>query len=195
MYGDKASMAFKYEEDRMNKRIRRVCLLAGPNSGKSKLASFVFSHERMFDKNLEHVSEYIKGWAYIGQKPMGFDQVYIFGKQLHKEEIVLRSNEKSVVVTESPLLLSACYARRYGAMGCAHLMDVIREFDEEYPPFNILIDRTGIPYNPIGRFQTEDQASEMHDYIKAFLDKEGQEYHIVKYNDREGLVELVERNI
>jgi hypothetical protein len=175
-------------------KLRRVNLFAGPGAGKSVISAWLFSQLKMRGIEVEQISEYVKAWAWIGRPPRSWDQVYIFGKQLHKEDIVLRDGG-IMTVTDSPLFMAACYAKKYGAPGCRYLSEVVREFDETYPALNILIDRAGMPYNGRGRFQNQAAAEEMDALIRSEMDAHGMKYSVSKYDDLQGILGLVEKEI
>lgn len=168
---------------------RRICLYGGPGLGKSTAAAWLFAKLKIAGCDIEHVQEYVKGWAFIGQAPQSFDQIYIFGKQLHKEDIILRNGHSSII-TESPLYLCACYGVKYNTPGTAQLISLIQEFDARYPAVSILLDRGDCKYQQFGRFQNEDQAREVDMEIKSLLDRHAVPYETVMYNDLEGLLEI-----
>lgn len=171
------------------KKIRRVCLFGGPGLGKSLSAMWLTDEISRAGISAEFVSEYVKGWAYIDRKPESWDQLYLFAKQMHKEDIVLRKGQSSII-TECPMFLSICYAQKYKSYGWENLVGMSRDFETHYPSFNILIDRADCPYKNYGRFQDLKGAKKMDKYIKDCMDKYGIKYEVVKYNDREKMLSL-----
>lgn len=170
--------------------IRRISLFSGPGAGKSTLAAWLFARLKMARYEVEHVSEYVKAWAFLKRAPTSYDQVYITGKQLHKEDMALRSNPNTLIVTESPLFLTTCYARRYNAPCPRQLADIALEFEKTYPALNIFVDRADMPYNANARFQNEQQAREMDEFILACMRIDGLKYHTLRYDDLNGLEKL-----
>jgi predicted ATPase len=168
-------------------RIRRVCLFGGPGCGKSTMSSWLFARLKMAGYEAEHVSEFVKAWTFVGRAPTSYDQVYITAKQLHKEDLVLRSNQRAIVVTESPLFLTTCYARKYGAPAAHQLAGIAMEFEGTYPAINVFIDRSNMPYNPNARFQDEQQAVEMDKFIAACMDTHGMNYSTLRYDELDRL--------
>lgn len=168
-------------------KIRRICLCAGPCCGKSTLAAEIFARLKERGYDVEHVQEYVKGWTFIGRKPKSFDQMYIFAKQLHKEDVPLRSGIQ-VIVTECPLFLSACYAKKYKAPGAEHLIAMNDDVERKYPSINFVIDRKNMPYNKVGRFQDLKGAKEMDKIIVGMMDKYNIPYQVVGYNQKAKLL-------
>lgn len=185
------TMKQKWDPARINHRIKRVNLFAGPGAGKSTLAAWIFAQLKMDNVNAEHVQEYVKGWTFLGQPPQSFDQMYILGKQMHREDIILRSGGASCIVTESPLFLGTCYAMHFKTPGWPHLVAMVDEFEKAYPSLNIFIDRKNLKYKALGRFQKYDSALEMDNFIKSSLKKRKLEFHCVPYDELDTLKAVV----
>ena len=83
----------------------RINLLAGPGSGKSTTAAWLFSELKIRHISVELITEYVKSWATQKRQVTTFDQVYLFGKQMQYEYRFLNNGIKNVV-TDSPLILS-----------------------------------------------------------------------------------------
>lgn len=150
----------------MSKSIRRINVFAGPGAGKSTLAPQIYAALKKDGYDVEHVSEFIKDWAYMGIKPKGRDQFYIFAQQMHAEEVKLR--HVKLVVTDSPLLMNTAYSEFLGCKFTPRLIEEAQEFDADYPPINLFIERT-VTYNPDGRYQTYEQALEFDKFLLEFL--------------------------
>jgi len=169
--------------------IRRINLFAGPGSGKSTLAAWVFAELKMQSIEVEHIAEYVKAWTFIGRPPQSFDQIYLFGKQLHKEDIVLRSNEKVSIISESPILLSCSYAKNYGSPGWQHLIALSQEFEKRFPSLNFFISREDCPYNTHGRFQDFKAAQTMDRVIKETMVEYGVPFEEIRFDANKELLE------
>ena len=169
----------------------RINLFAGAGAGKSTLASWLFSQLKMKDFSVELVHEYIKSWAYQKRVPKSFDQVYIFGKQLHAEDMVFQSGVEHLV-TDSPLMMQIVYAQKYKLPVWDDLLEICDAFEEKYPSINILLDRSGISYQQNGRYETLEQAQEIDRQMREFLEKHTEKLHIVKAREYEYILELVE---
>lgn len=151
---------------------RRICLHGGPGCGKSTVAAWLFSSMKAENVEVEYVTEYVKNWTFLRRPPEGFDQIYLFGKQMNREDVVLRYDDEFVIVTDSPLFLSCCYAEKYETIGWQHLWGIARDFEQVYPSVNILLSRPE-SYTSKGRFQDEAQAKEMDAFCKHRLLSEG----------------------
>jgi nicotinamide riboside kinase len=96
-------------------KIRRISLFGGAGSGKTTMAARLFADLKMLGWDVEHIQEYIKARAYEKRFPTSFDQVYVFGNQLHREDRLL--HHVNLVVTDSPVLMNLAYARHTGSPG------------------------------------------------------------------------------
>jgi len=169
--------------------VRRINIMGGPGTGKSTLTAWIFAELKMRGCNIEHVFEHVKAWAFIGRQPQSFDQIYIFGKQMHHEDIILRSNPNVTIISESPILLSTCYAKAYNSIGWKHLVALCQEFDRIYPTINFFIKREDCPYNREARFQDYEAALEMDRTIKEILLENNVTFEEIKYKDNHLLLE------
>lgn len=125
-----------------------VNMFGGPGSGKSTTATGVFSGLKLAGVNAEYVSEYAKDLVWSERSLR--NQLLILGKQYDR---MLRLKDKvEVIVTDSPLLLTALYNEGHQSISQA-AKDVYSEFWN----LNFVIQRAK-PYNPAGRYQTEDEA-------------------------------------
>lgn len=148
--------------------IRRICIYGGPGSGKSTLATKSFSELNIKGFDIELVSEYIKTWAHEGKKPQSYDQLYVFAKQLKSEDIILRNVKH--IVTDSPLLMNAAYSKIYDFQAVNELINIARQFDQDYPPLNLFIDRS-VSYVDKGRYQSYEEAVVFDNFLLDFLNE------------------------
>lgn len=143
-----------------------VNLFGAPGAGKSTGAAYIFSKLKMAGINAELVTEFAKDKVWEESKAVFENQAYIFGKQYFR---ISRVDKKvNVVVTDSPILLSSFYNKdeRLGAEFDA----LTKKIFESYWSLNLFINRVK-PYNPQGRFQTEEQSDALVSEMKEFLDK------------------------
>jgi len=174
--------------------IRRINLYAGPCAGKSTIAAHVFSHFRAKQVNIELVTEYVKSWAYEERKITSYDQLYLLAKQLRQEDLILR-NGVDLIVTDSPILLSACYAQKYGFPSVSALREIAAEFEKTYPSLNIFIERGRTPYNQSGRYETYEQAVEMDAAIEKTIFAAGVKELFSVSLDTEIIIKLIETKL
>lgn len=137
--------------------VRRINILAGPGAGKSTLAARLFSELKSDGYDVEHITEYIKTWAYQKRKPQSFDQLYVFAKQLNSEDLALR--EVNHIITDSPLIVNVAYSQFYGCNFAPELLSIVNRFEQKYPSLNLFIERS-VEYVDKGRYQTPAEAIE-----------------------------------
>lgn len=167
--------------------IRRINLWGGPGVGKSVMAARIYSHFQQQDKNIELCREEVKNWAYEGKRPTGFDQLYLFGTQIRKEERILKNNPSYIVVTDCPIGMIAFYTKYYGEPYWGHLYDITRDYDAKYRPVNILLKRE-FEYVPRGRLQSFQEAIEIDEEMRESSD------YIMEFwpTEVDGLIEALE---
>lgn len=154
-----------------------VCNLFGqPGAGKSTLAALVFGECKLLGINCELATEYAKDCTWREMDQTLKNQPLVFGKQLDR---LLRVEGKvDLVVTDSPILLSAVYAGLdWGDNFTYTVLDIFNRFDN----INFLVNSVK-PYNPKGRNQTENEASEIHCKIQDLLGDFGVNYVVVDGN-------------
>jgi nicotinamide riboside kinase len=168
----------------------RVSFFAGPGAGKSAIAAKVYGDLKARGQSVELIPEYIKKWAYLGRVPKSFDQVYVFGKQLQSEDVLFQSGVKNII-TDSPMLMQCAYAKKYEFPAWESLLNISNEFDKKYSQCNVFLDRTGIPYESVGRYETYEQAVEMDEKIKQVLKDNNQKYTTIRTLDYNEILEYV----
>lgn len=168
--------------------IRRISFFGGPNCSKSTLAMRLTADLKSRRVEAEHCQEYVKAWSFIGTAIRGYDQFYILSKQMHREDIILRASE-SIVITDSPVLLGVCYAKRNGLKIWPHLMKVGLMFEEDYPSLNIFVERKGLAYSQIGRYENYEQAKAMDEVIKETMADQGINLECFGYDDYDRILE------
>jgi hypothetical protein len=172
----------------------RISLFGGPGLGKSTLAAKIFSELKIKGHDIELVSEYIKNWAYDGRKPKGFDQLYVFAKQIHAEDVLIQSGVKHLV-TDSPIMMQVAYAMKYNFSSWAELLTIAQTFETINPSINIFLDRTGIPYEQKGRYENYKEALTMDDKILDLLKDNHMNYHLVNSKDFDKMLNLIEAHL
>lgn len=135
----------------------------GPGAGKSTLAADIFAELKWEGINAELVTEYAKDKVWEESFKVFKSQIYIFGKQYHREK---RLTDVDVIVTDSPLMLSILYNSDLGPTFDQLVYEVFNQFNN----LNYFVERTK-PYNPKGRFQTEKEAKIKDQEIFDILNK------------------------
>ena len=167
--------------------IRRINIYGGPGSGKSTTSAGIYHTLGRNGFDVELVREFIKEeMVYRNIFPDGFDQVWIFGGQQHREEKALRRN--GLIVTDCPLFTCVAYTRYYKAPCSEEMVSAANKFEAQYPSINLLLDREGIPYKDAGRYQKLEQAREVDAYIRSVLDENGVQYQVLRTVDFDSIV-------
>jgi len=161
---------------------RRISFFGGPNCSKSTLAMRLTADLKLRGIQAEFAGEYVKAWSFIGTKIRGYDQFYILAKQMHREDVVLRASN-SLIVTDSPVLLGICYARRNNLPIWRDLLKIGMRFGEDYPSFNFFVDRKDLTYSRVGRYEDQAQAAEMDKIIKDTMGEAGIPLEVVGYDE------------
>jgi len=173
------------EKKKSDKKTIVVNLFAGPGSGKSTGAAYIFSKLKMAGVDCEYVSEFAKDKVWEHNDEVLKCQFYITGKQAYK---ISRVNGKvDVIITDSPILIGALY----GISDNPHLEDAIFYEFGKYKNLNFFVERIK-KYNPNGRMQTEEEAKTIDRELKSMLEKYNIEYENV-YGDIEGYEEIVKK--
>ena len=142
-----------------------VNLVGQPGAGKSTGAAYVFSKLKMLGINAELIMEYAKDKCWEESKAVFENQVYIFGKQYFRISRAL--NKVDVIVTDSPLILSCLYNCYDGTLG-ETFEKLVKEVVGSLNDITYFINRVK-KYNPIGRFQNEEESDNKGKEIKDFL--------------------------
>lgn len=143
-----------------------VNLFGSPGSGKSTGAAYIFSHLKMLGINAELVTEFAKDKVWENNTEVLNNQMYVFGEQHLR--ISRCADKVDVIVTDSPLLLSAIY-NKSDLLG-EEFNDLVAKIAKSYTSVNYFITRSK-PYNPIGRLQTESESDIISQDIKELLNK------------------------
>ena len=159
-----------------------VNLFGSPGAGKSRGAAYIFSRLKTLNVNVELVTEFAKEKYWEGSSKVFDNQAYIFGEQYFRITRLL--NEVDVIVTDSPIALSAFYnhSERLGERFNEMVIHTFNSYDDYQ--LNYLLKRS-VPYNPKGRFQTESQSDNLYyqmsnflyDHNISFLEVLGDDFH------------------
>lgn len=142
-----------------------VNLFAGPGSGKSTGAAYIFAKLKMQGINAELVTEYAKDLVWADNLSTLANQIHVYGEQSGRISRV--AGKVQVIITDSPLLMSSCYCNEATPYHDAFCQLVKQDF-EQYTNINYFLKRIKA-YNPAGRLQDEAAAKEKDKEIKAHL--------------------------
>lgn len=142
-----------------------VNVFGPPGSGKSTCAAYAFAKLKMLGYDIEYAPEFAKDKVWEESKEAFRNQAYIFGQQFFR--ISRCENKVDVVITDSPLVLSAFYCNDE-RLGDAFTQLVLNVF-KSYNSLNYFLERVQ-PYNPNGRFQTEQESDKIAKDLRKMLD-------------------------
>lgn len=171
---------------------RRICLYGGPGCGKSSVAAGLFYQLKIKGYNIELVNEYIKDWAYEKRIPKSFQQVYIFAKQLNKEDLLFPNVD--IIITDSPVILNTVYSKKNGFKGWELLVNMGLLYEEQFPGLHIFLDRDDIAYKAEGRYHNYDESIEMDNLILEMLNKY-LKYKVIPSKNFDEILNYVLKNI
>lgn len=158
-----------------------VNLFAGPGSGKSTTCAGVFSKLKLAGVNCEMALEYAKDKVWEESIKTLDNQIYVFGKQLHR---MWRLKDKvDVIITDSPLPLSIYYDKS----DSAHFKNLVMEQFNSFDNYNFFIVRDS-SYNPKGRLQTREEACKIDYQLHSLLQDNDIPYDVVS---KEGAIEHI----
>lgn len=172
----------------MEKKTKVINMLGGSGLGKSTTAAGLYHIMKLQGYNVELVREYVKNWAWSGQKVGQYDQIYIFGKQARSEYMLY--GKVDYIITDSPIILSPVYEKFYNN-GFSMIEDAALKFlqkahNNNINHINFLLERTK-KFNPEGRYETEEQAKEVDKQVKIFLNENNIPYKHIDCLDNERL--------
>ncbi len=151
-----------------------INLYGSPGAGKSTTAFGVMYKLKLKRVNCEFVSEYAKQLVWHKRQNTLACQPYVFGKMLHAFELL--SNQVDVIVTDSPLLLSSYYGRRYRSdVYPESSFTAMEEVALRFNRINFFLERVK-PYVAIGRNETEEESNEVAGELKKHLDSVQEHY-------------------
>ena len=154
-----------------------INLFGAPGAGKSTGAAYIFSKLKMLSVNAELVTEFAKDKVWENNTEVLSNQTYVFGKQHFR--ISRCADKVDVIVTDSPLLLSALY-NNSDLLG-EEFNDLVAKIFKSYNSVNYFIERDK-PYNPNGRLQTEKESDYLAEKIKDMLARYNIQYENYKGN-------------
>lgn len=154
-----------------------INLFAGPGAGKSTMAAGLFYKMKSMDFNVELVTEYCKDLVYEGRTKTIKNQLYVLGKQYYRMEKL--QNVVDYIITDSPLLLNAIYAKNYPAS----FIDLTIDFHNTFNNINFFIRRNG-SFSDRGRIHSLEESMNIDEKIKELLDKNNVKYCEITADDR-----------
>lgn len=172
-----------------------INLLAPPSSGKSTTMGELFTSLKYKNKNVEMVPEWVKPLAYDGTPITEFTEYYIFGKELYRQSRLF--DKVDYVISDSPVLLKAFYQNYYSNNKYNSIFDCYKEFEnickeKGIKIYNFFLNRNK-PYNPVGRYETEEESNIIGDKLLEYLDLHNIDFEYLDCEDNKRLDIILEK--
>lgn len=152
-----------------------INLFGGPGSGKSTTCAGLFAKLKLAGVNCEMALEYAKDKVWEESYKTLNNQIYVFGKQLHK---LFRLKDKvDVIITDSPILLSIYYDKTKNP----YLKDLVLDQFNSFRNLNYFVVRDET-YNPNGRIQTKQESENIDEALVYLLKENNIDYGTVNKN-------------
>ncbi len=142
-----------------------INLFGSPGTGKSTGAAYIFSKLKMAGINAELVTEFAKDKVWEETHAPFENQLYMLAKQYFR--ITRCENKVDVIITDSPILLSLIYNNDTERLG-EDFSSLVKHLFKHYNNYNVMLKRVK-PYNPAGRFQTEEESNKLSAQIENML--------------------------
>ena len=157
-------------------KLKVINLFGAPGRGKSSVRSGLFWLMKSCHMSVEEVSEYAKYLVLTGRTwQLNEEQLYLFSKQLHKQNIINR-NGYEFAATDSPLQLSAFYAPPGYYNHFEHIVD---EAYDRFDNINFFLTRdldAGGSFEDRGRMHDKEGSIRVENEMREFLAKKGISY-------------------
>lgn len=159
-----------------------VNAFGGPAAGKTTFAWEIASHLKKLSLPVEYVSEYAKELVYeerfdILDNTMK-NQRLLFEEQ--KRRIDRLMGKVRIIVTDSPLLLAALYAKDRTPEFFNEILDEFNKYDNIN--FYIKRDENDV-YDPIGRKETKEESIDMDNVIYKALNENNIDFEVYYRSD------------
>jgi len=145
-----------------------VNLFGAPSCGKSTLALLIGGLLKTEHPHLaSEVPDEVAKFLVYDEAPKALRcQPLIMGQQLW--QIARCSGHADVVVTDSPILLSAVYGQEYGQDTPPSFLDVCHHYHCSFPTLNYLVERRHA-FETKARVQNEEEAERIDRHIRTVL--------------------------
>ena len=132
-----------------------INLFGAPCSGKSTVASYLFYKLKTIGYKCELVTEFAKDKTYENNETALSDQIFMFANQNYRINQIIKNENLSFIITDSPLLLNIIYNK--DTYVDRKLNELVKAVFDSHNNFNIFLTR-GEDYQTYGRNQTKEEA-------------------------------------
>ena len=141
-----------------------INFIGEPGAGKSWASWYISAKLKQNGFKVEYLPEFAKSKLYEHSEKVFTCEPYIFGKQLYKMHSM--SDEVDIIVTDSPIILPHFYEKDEQSKELLKQLELYHF--NQFNNLNICLMRDH-DYKQEGRFQTEDQAEQLHNEMMHFL--------------------------
>ncbi len=164
-----------------------INFFGSPGASKSTNSAMLFALMKRHGIKCELVTEYAKDVVYRGDLDTLSDcQPLVFGKQHHR--IIRASKKVDYVITDSPIALSAVYAKNLPESFKKSCIDIFNTFDNT----NYFLKLDPVRYKTYGRTQTLEESLEIEKQVLDTLYTNGIKFTLVK--DAEQVFKILSDN-
>lgn len=160
-----------------------------PGCGKTTLCARLFAALKDLGVNAYFTMEVVKTWCIEGKGIGNYGQFVLFGQEAERQSRLF--NKVDIGLIDSPVGLSGFYNYYYSGKKDNSLSPACKEFyrraeEDGVKMINLFLSPQK-PYDGRDRYQTEEQAQDVHKALKKWLDDEGYDYIDLKCKDEERL--------
>ena len=169
-----------------------VNLVGQPSCGKTSTSVKLLAYLKEKGVEVEYCPEAAKTYLYDGKKINKYMQFTLFGSECTTQSRLFGSVD--VVISDSSPILAAFYEYFYN--GDNALSPACKEFYKKAKEDGIKVINFFLPrkkkYNPKGRYQNEQEASDVATKLKEWLTWEGYDYRFLDCPDEERIEKIME---
>ena len=160
-----------------------------PSSGKTTLCARLFAALKDLGINAYLTMEVVKTWCIEGRAVGRYGQYVLFGQEVERQSRLF--NKVNIGLVDSPVGLCGFYNWYYSGKTDNSLSVPCKEFyrraiEDGVKIFNFFLTPQK-PYDPRARYQTEEQAQDVHVSLKEWMDNEGYDYIELDCSDEKRL--------
>lgn len=159
-----------------SKPTKIINLFGASGSGKSTTAMGLTYFLRCLGYKVEYVNEYAKDLVYEESTHKLKHQLYVFAKQLKKQDVLL-NKELDFIITDSPILLSYFYGEKYNTNLVGFKELVLNSFNSQNS-LNFFIKRN-VSFDPSLRLQDENESDQDSQNLLNMLTELGIELNLI----------------
>ena len=160
-----------------------------PSSGKTTLCARLFAALKNLGVDAYLTMEVVKTWCIEGREIGRYGQYVLFGQEVERQSRLF--NKVDIALVDSPVGLSGFYNYYYSGKTDNSLSVPCREFYKRAAEDGVQILNFFLtpqkPYDPRARYQTEEQAQDVHVSLKEWLNREGYNYVELNCSDDQRL--------